>query len=107
MYCSHRSSCAVMQVDYEVELAVVIGKPCKDVSEEKALDYVLGFTCANDVRCVRVLSISVRSCSVLQCALVAVGEGSLVRCCRRSCILNHARSPAVGSGAAARPSTRS
>jgi len=36
-------------VDYEVELAVVIGKTCKDVSEEKALDYVLGYTVANDV----------------------------------------------------------
>jgi len=36
-------------VDYEVELAVVIGKACKNVSEEKALDYVLGYTVANDV----------------------------------------------------------
>ncbi len=37
------------QVDYEAELAVVIGKPCKNVSPAKALDYVLGYTCANDV----------------------------------------------------------
>jgi len=37
------------EVDYEVELAVVIGKECKDVSEEHALDYVLGYTCANDI----------------------------------------------------------
>ncbi len=37
------------QVDYEGELAVVIGKPCKNVSAEEALDYVLGYTCANDV----------------------------------------------------------
>ncbi|KAH7376752.1 homoprotocatechuate catabolism bifunctional isomerase/decarboxylase [Plectosphaerella cucumerina] len=35
--------------DYESELAVVIGKTCKDVSEEDALDYVLGYTAANDV----------------------------------------------------------
>jgi len=35
--------------DYESELAVVIGKKCKDVSEAEALDYVLGFTAANDV----------------------------------------------------------
>jgi 2-keto-4-pentenoate hydratase/2-oxohepta-3-ene-1,7-dioic acid hydratase in catechol pathway len=28
--------------DYESELAVVIGKPCKNVSEEDALDYLLG-----------------------------------------------------------------
>ena len=37
------------KVDYECELAVVIGKECKNVSKEKALDYVLGYTCANDV----------------------------------------------------------
>ncbi len=37
------------QVDYEAELAVVIGKPCKNVSRKAALDYVLGYTCANDV----------------------------------------------------------
>lgn len=37
------------EVDYECELAVVIGKPCKNVTPENALDYVLGYTCANDV----------------------------------------------------------
>jgi len=37
------------QVDYECELAVVIGKRCKNVSAEHALQYVLGYTCANDV----------------------------------------------------------
>ena len=37
------------EVDYECELAVVIGKACKNVSKAKALDYVLGYTCANDV----------------------------------------------------------
>jgi 2-keto-4-pentenoate hydratase/2-oxohepta-3-ene-1,7-dioic acid hydratase in catechol pathway len=37
------------QVDYEGELAVVIGRRCKNVSRENALDYVLGYTCANDV----------------------------------------------------------
>lgn len=37
------------EVDYECELAVIIGKRCKNVSAEKALDYVLGYTCANDV----------------------------------------------------------
>lgn len=35
--------------DYEVELTVVIGKPCKDVSEADALDYVLGYMTGNDV----------------------------------------------------------
>ena len=37
------------QVDYECELAVVIGKRCKNVAAANALDYVLGYTCANDV----------------------------------------------------------
>ncbi len=37
------------EVDYEAELGVVIGRPAKHVSEADALDYVLGYTCANDV----------------------------------------------------------
>jgi len=37
------------EVDYECELAVVIGKRGKNVPKEQALDYVLGYTCANDV----------------------------------------------------------
>lgn len=37
------------KVDYECELAVVIGKTCLNVSKAEALDYVLGYTCANDV----------------------------------------------------------
>lgn len=37
------------EVDWEVELAVVIGKMAKNVPEEKALDYVFGYTVANDV----------------------------------------------------------
>jgi 2-keto-4-pentenoate hydratase/2-oxohepta-3-ene-1,7-dioic acid hydratase in catechol pathway len=37
------------QIDYEAELAVVIGKTAKYVSRENALDHVLGYTCANDV----------------------------------------------------------
>lgn len=36
-------------VDYECELAVIIGRTAKNVPEEHALDYVLGYTCANDV----------------------------------------------------------
>jgi 2-keto-4-pentenoate hydratase/2-oxohepta-3-ene-1,7-dioic acid hydratase in catechol pathway len=36
-------------VDYEAELCVVIGKTAKHVREEEALDYVFGYTCANDV----------------------------------------------------------
>lgn len=38
-----------IEVDYECELAVVIGKACKNVSRQNALEYVLGYTCANDV----------------------------------------------------------
>ena len=37
------------EVDYECELAVVIGRACKNVSRQNALDYVLGYTCSNDV----------------------------------------------------------
>lgn len=37
------------QVDYECELAVVIGKTCKNILKANALDHVLGYTCANDV----------------------------------------------------------
>jgi len=35
--------------DYEVELVIVIGKAAKNVSEADALDYVIGYTGANDV----------------------------------------------------------
>ena len=37
------------QVDYEAELAAVIGKPARNVSAARALDYVLGYTAGNDV----------------------------------------------------------
>ncbi len=37
------------KLDYECELAIVIGKQCKNVSAANALDYVAGYTCANDV----------------------------------------------------------
>tara|TARA_B100000579_G_scaffold17297_1_gene12185 strand:- start:8107 stop:8907 length:801 start_codon:yes stop_codon:yes gene_type:complete len=36
-------------VDYECELAIVIGRDCKNIPRENALEYVLGYTCANDV----------------------------------------------------------
>lgn len=35
--------------DYESELAVVIGKTAKNVAEEDAMDYVLGYTACNDI----------------------------------------------------------
>jgi len=37
------------KVDYECELAIVIGKRCKNATKANALEYVLGYTCANDV----------------------------------------------------------
>ncbi len=36
-------------VDYEAELVVVIGRRAKNISEEEAQDYILGYTCGNDV----------------------------------------------------------
>ena len=36
-------------VDFEAELCVVIGREAKHVSRERAMDFVLGYTCANDV----------------------------------------------------------
>lgn len=39
----------VNRVDFEGELGVVIGKKCKKATRENAMDYVLGFTCINDV----------------------------------------------------------
>lgn len=37
------------EVDFEAELAVVIGSKCKNVSVHEADDYIFGYTCANDV----------------------------------------------------------
>ena len=37
------------QVDWEVELAVVIGKRGKNISKEHAIDYVAGYTISNDI----------------------------------------------------------
>lgn len=46
----HLPACSIgPETDYEVELAVVIGKAARNVPEEEALDYVLGYTVANDV----------------------------------------------------------
>lgn len=40
---------ASKQVDYEAELAIIIGKKAKDISEEESKEYIFGYTCANDV----------------------------------------------------------
>ncbi len=39
----------VDSLDYECELAVVIGKDCRNVTKEEAKDYILGYTIVNDV----------------------------------------------------------
>lgn len=44
------------EVDFEAEVALIIGKLAYEVPEEKAIDYVLGYTAANDV--------SARDCQV-------------------------------------------
>jgi 2-keto-4-pentenoate hydratase/2-oxohepta-3-ene-1,7-dioic acid hydratase in catechol pathway len=36
-------------VDYEAELAVIIGRTCRSVEPAQALEYVIGYTCLNDV----------------------------------------------------------
>ena len=40
---------APTEVDYEAELAIVVGRRARNVSEQDAMGFVLGFTCANDV----------------------------------------------------------
>jgi 2-keto-4-pentenoate hydratase/2-oxohepta-3-ene-1,7-dioic acid hydratase in catechol pathway len=37
------------EVDYEVELGVVIGKTCKNITEDEVKDYIFGYTIINDV----------------------------------------------------------
>lgn len=37
------------QADYEAELAIVLRRPARNVPRERATDYILGYTCANDV----------------------------------------------------------
>ena len=62
------------QVDYEAELAVVVGEPARDVPTERALDIVAGYTCLDDV-----------SARDLQVARRAVGAGEKpLRCSVRS-----------------------
>lgn len=39
----------VGRIDYEAELAVIMGQHCRNVTPEQASEYVFGYTCANDV----------------------------------------------------------
>lgn len=45
----HPGAAVTSQVDYEVELAVVIGRGGKEIAESSAMDHVFGYTVANDV----------------------------------------------------------
>ncbi|GAC1301418.1 MAG: fumarylacetoacetate hydrolase family protein [Vulcanimicrobiaceae bacterium] len=45
----HLSRALSQQYDFEAELAIVIGKRCRDVDAANALDVVFGYTCLNDV----------------------------------------------------------
>lgn len=38
-----------LRTDYEAELAIIVGKRCKNVPREQATDCILGYTCFNDV----------------------------------------------------------
>ena len=38
-----------LRTDYEAELACIIGKTCRNVSEEEAYAHIFGYTCLNDV----------------------------------------------------------
>jgi 2-keto-4-pentenoate hydratase/2-oxohepta-3-ene-1,7-dioic acid hydratase in catechol pathway len=44
------------KVVYEGELGIVIGKECKEVTEDAADDYIFGYTCINDVTAVEIIS---------------------------------------------------
>lgn len=44
------------KVVFEGELGIVIGKTCKETGEDHALDYVFGYTCANDVTVADILN---------------------------------------------------
>jgi 2-keto-4-pentenoate hydratase/2-oxohepta-3-ene-1,7-dioic acid hydratase in catechol pathway len=45
----HIPACSPKTIDWELELGVVIGRLCKDVSEADALGYVAGYTVCNDI----------------------------------------------------------
>lgn len=54
------------EVDYEAELVIVIGRIAKNVKEEDVFDYILGYTCGNDV--------SARDCQLKQDSQWARGK---------------------------------
>jgi 2-keto-4-pentenoate hydratase/2-oxohepta-3-ene-1,7-dioic acid hydratase in catechol pathway len=67
------------EVDYEAELAVVISRTARKVSEAEALSYVLGYTCANDV--------SARDCQIRRDKQWARGKGFDTFCPLGPCLV--------------------
>jgi 2-keto-4-pentenoate hydratase/2-oxohepta-3-ene-1,7-dioic acid hydratase in catechol pathway len=67
------------EVDYESELAVVIGKTARKVGEADALEYVLGYTCGNDV--------SARDCQIRRDKQWARAKGFDTFCPLGPCLL--------------------
>jgi len=43
------------RIVYEGELGIVIGKPCANIDESQAADYIFGYTCVNDITAVDLL----------------------------------------------------
>lgn len=67
------------EVDYESELAIVMAKKARKVSEAEALTYVLGYTCANDV--------SARDCQIRRDKQWARAKGFDTFCPIGPCLL--------------------
>lgn len=43
------------RVIFEAELGIVIGRTCRDISENKTVDYIFGYTCVNDVTALQII----------------------------------------------------
>lgn len=52
----------VADADFEVELCVVMGKEARNVTDDEALDYVLGYSTSNDVAARRAQTITTQFC---------------------------------------------
>jgi hypothetical protein len=68
------------QLDFETELAIVIGKNCRDVSQEDALDYVLGWVVPYRCELANILTCAFQSHRFQRCIVSkgATGYQSMV-----------------------------
>lgn len=73
--------------DYEAELSVVLSKSGRDIPESEAMDYVLGYTCSNDV--------SARS-QQFKNSQWSFSKGKLGSNCQRPVRLNTANNTGMG-----------